>query len=85
MLAGRVAENRHALANDHPLIERERKAAADITELLGAVRKVRDALYERTFSMLFETWAPPGTPIALSTDEEPIAAQDVRCAQCTHP
>lgn len=84
MLAGAVAKNRHPLATDHPLIERERKATADITEILGAVRKVRDALYERTFSMLFETWAP-GEPEAIPTDKEPTVARQTCLDTCQTP
>ena len=53
-LAGAIAKNRHALAQDQPLLVHERKTVADMTEALGSLRKVRDALYERTFSALFE-------------------------------
>jgi len=56
MLAGAVAKNRHSLANNHPLIERERQATADVTEIWAAVRKVRDAAYEQVFSALFDPW-----------------------------
>jgi len=56
MLAGAVAKNRHSLANNHPLIEREREATADVTEVWAAVRKVRDAAYEQVFSALFDPW-----------------------------
>ena len=55
-LAGAVAKNRHSLANNHPLIERERQATADVTEIWAAVRKVRDAAYEQVFSALFDPW-----------------------------
>jgi acetyl-CoA acetyltransferase family protein len=54
LLASRTAKNRSPLAQDQPFVVQERKAAADMTEVLGSVRKVRDALYERTFSALFE-------------------------------
>lgn len=54
MLAGSLAKKRRALAKDHPLIVRERKTAEDITEVLESLRKVRDALYEQAFTVLFE-------------------------------
>jgi hypothetical protein len=57
MLAAAVVRNRHPLAKDQPLIERERKLAGDITDVLAAVRKARDALYEQAFNVLFETAA----------------------------
>lgn len=82
MLAGAIAKNRHPLAIDHPLLERERNATADITEMLGAVRKVRDAVYERMFSMLFETWLP-GMPRSITSEKERTPARDVTCSQCT--
>ena len=56
MLASAVAKNRHSLANNHPLIEREREATADVTEVWAAVRKVRDAAHEQVFSALFDPW-----------------------------
>jgi len=55
-LADLVAKNRHPLATDNPLIEQERRTAADVTKVLEAARKARDAIYEQTFSALFETW-----------------------------
>ena len=61
MLAATIAKNRRPLANDQPLIERERKLAGDITDILAAVRKARDAAYEQALNALFETsgiWAP---------------------------
>jgi hypothetical protein len=49
-----IARDRRPLARDHPLIERERKTAEHMTEVLESIRKIRDGVYERTFSALFE-------------------------------
>ena len=60
MLADVIARKRYPLAKDQPLIERERKVAGDLTEVLATVRKARDAVYEQAFTALFETrgaWA----------------------------
>jgi hypothetical protein len=56
VLADAIAASRHALAQDQSLAVGERKNIADVTQVLAAVRKVRDAFYERTFDMLFEGW-----------------------------
>jgi hypothetical protein len=60
MLASAIAKNRHSVAQDQPLLVHERKSVADMTEVFGSMRKVRDALYERTFSALFENLGAPG-------------------------
>lgn len=54
IFAAAVAKNRHPLAKDHPLIEQERKAAANVSEILEKVRIARDAVYEQAFSALFD-------------------------------
>ncbi len=56
VLAGFVAKDRHPLANDNALIERERKTTGEITKTLEVVRKARDAIYEQTFNAVFENW-----------------------------
>jgi hypothetical protein len=56
VLAASVARNRHPLAKDHPLIEREREGEKEVFGLLEKVRVARDAIYERTFSALFDPW-----------------------------
>ena len=53
-LAGVVAKNRRPLAKDHPLLERERKSAAEMTRVLQTFREARDAISEQTFSALFD-------------------------------
>jgi hypothetical protein len=60
MLASAIAKNRHSVAQDQPFLVHERKSVADMTEVFGSMRKVRDALYERTFSALFEDLGAPG-------------------------
>ena len=54
MIAGAVAKNRRPLTSDHPLMAQERKTEEDITEVLEGIRKVRDAVYEQTFHVLYE-------------------------------
>jgi hypothetical protein len=53
-LAGQIKAERHALPADHPAIQRERDAFAEITRQLEAMRKARDATMEKTFSLLFD-------------------------------
>ena len=53
MLADTVKKNRQPLPRTHPLIERERQAIAEATQVLQAARQFRDANYERTFDMLY--------------------------------
>jgi thioredoxin-like negative regulator of GroEL len=60
MLADTIAKNRCSLAKDHPLINRERKAAEDVTQVLRTVRKARDTVYEQTFNALFDSWGAWG-------------------------
>jgi hypothetical protein len=55
MLAGAITKNRHPLAPDQWLIAKERKNVADTTEVLQGMRKVRDAMYEQAFGILFES------------------------------
>jgi hypothetical protein len=43
LLAAAVARNRHPLAKDHPLIEREREAAKEVSGVLEKARVARDA------------------------------------------
>jgi hypothetical protein len=59
-LAVAIAKSRRPLTQDGPLIVRERKTAADITDVLASIRKVRDAGYERTFDALFDNWGAWG-------------------------
>ncbi len=54
VLADAVSKDRHALANDHPLMAQERKLIAEISAFWEAARKTRDAAQERMFTTLFE-------------------------------
>jgi hypothetical protein len=60
VLAALIAKDRRPLAKDNALIERERKVLGDITDMLGAARKIRDAVYEQVFSALFATGGDSG-------------------------
>ncbi len=53
MLADAVAEGRQPLAQEQPLIQREREAIGEVTQALAKARKARDAAYEQTFSLLY--------------------------------
>ncbi len=53
MLADRVAESRHPLPPEHPLIERERESFGEVARGLETLREARDAAYERAFSGLY--------------------------------
>ena len=55
VLAASIAKDRHPLAKENALIEREHKVLAEITDVLTAARKVRDAVYEQAFNVLFAT------------------------------
>ena len=49
------------LAQDNPLIEREREAIGQVTQALEKIREARDAVYEQAFGLLFrqpETFDP---------------------------
>ena len=52
-LANTVADNRRPLAQDHPLIEKERALFGQVTDAMENARKVRDAAYEQTFGLLY--------------------------------
>jgi hypothetical protein len=54
VFASAIATNRHPLDTDQPWMAREHKTVADIAAVLGSLRKVRDAVYERAFTTLFE-------------------------------
>jgi hypothetical protein len=68
ILAGAVGQNRHPLDKDQPWMARERKTMRDIAVVLASLRKVRDALYERAFTTLFEGLDPWG--FGQNTDSE---------------
>jgi hypothetical protein len=53
-LAEPLAANRHPLAHDNPLIEREREAIGKITQALERARETRDATSEHAFKLMFE-------------------------------
>jgi hypothetical protein len=53
-LAETLARSRRPLAQDHPLIERERAAIASVTHVLEKLREARDTGYEQAFSLLFQ-------------------------------
>ena len=65
---------------DHPLIVRERKIAEDIAEVLESLRKVRDAVYEQAFTVLFEDWTH-GAPN--TDDSEPSRDMRMRTSDGT--
>lgn len=53
VLADAVSKNRHALSDDHPLMAQERKLTETVSSFWEAVRKVRDAAQERTFTTMY--------------------------------
>ncbi len=53
VLADAVSSNRHAVADDHPLLAQERRLIAQIAGFWEAARKIRDAGQERTFTTLY--------------------------------
>jgi hypothetical protein len=53
VLADAVSTNRHALADDHPLIAQERKLIETVSAFWQAARKLRDAAVEFTFSSMY--------------------------------
>ena len=53
ILAEAVAANRKPLPRDHPLIGRERKLLAEVSECFKTARTVRDCVYEQTFGLLY--------------------------------
>lgn len=48
-----VARIRKPLPQDHPLLEKEREIAQQISDLIGSARKLRDANYEQVFKLLY--------------------------------
>lgn len=68
-LAGPLAGERHPLAKDHPLIERERAAVEEVTRALEKVRVARDAGYEQLFSVLYRQpeWLAAFLPSTVAT------------------
>ena len=50
VLADAVANNRHAMRDDHPLMAQERKLIAEISAFWETARRMRDAAQERTFT-----------------------------------
>ncbi len=53
VLADAVAKDRHALADDHPLLAQERKLIAEVSAFWDTARRLRDAVQERTFTNLY--------------------------------
>jgi len=53
VLADAMSKNRHAIADDHPLLVQERRLIAQISAFWEAARRIRDAAEERTFSNLY--------------------------------
>jgi hypothetical protein len=60
VLATAVAKDRHALADDHPLIAQERKLIAQISAFWQVARRLRDAMIERTFASTYGVAANAG-------------------------
>jgi len=54
VLAEPLARTRQPLAPHHPLIEREREAAGQVTHALGRLREGRDAAIEQAFRLMFQ-------------------------------
>jgi len=54
LLAEPLGKNRQPLAPHHPLIEREREAAGEVTHALGRLREGRDAASEQAFRLMFQ-------------------------------
>jgi hypothetical protein len=54
MMADPLARSRQPLAQHHPLIEREREAAGQVTHALGRLREGRDAAIEQAFRLMFQ-------------------------------
>ncbi len=54
VLAEPLARSRQPLAPHHPLIEREREAAGQVTHALGRLREGRDAAVEQAFRLMFQ-------------------------------
>lgn len=54
LLAEPLGRNRQPLAPHHPLIEREREAAGEVTHALGRLREGRDAASEQAFRLMFQ-------------------------------
>jgi hypothetical protein len=52
-LASSVAENRHALPDDHPLIVLERRLIAQVFSFWQIARRLRDASIERAFASTY--------------------------------
>ena len=52
-LAAPLADKRHPLPTDHPLIERERESIGEVTQALERARESRDAGYEQLFDRLY--------------------------------
>ena len=53
VLADAVSKDRHALADDHPLMAQERKLNQTVSTFWEAARKLRDAAQERTFTTMY--------------------------------
>ena len=53
VLADAVSRNRHALAEDHPLLAQERKLIETLSTFWEAARKLRDVAQERTFTTTY--------------------------------
>lgn len=55
LLAEPLARSRQPLASSHPLIERERETAGQVSHALGQLREGRDAVIEQTFRLMFQS------------------------------
>jgi hypothetical protein len=53
VLAEAVSENRRSLPADHPLIAQERRVIETVSAFSAALRRLRDATEERTFTTLY--------------------------------
>ena len=53
VLANSITHNRHPLAQDHPLLERERQLSQHVSETIEQFREWRDAAAEQSFSLLY--------------------------------
>lgn len=59
VLAAAVAQDRHALPDDHPLIAQERRLIAQISAFWQVARRLRDVAIERTFASTYGAATQP--------------------------
>ena len=55
LLAEPLTRSRQPLAQHHPLIEREREAAGQVSHALERLREGRDAAIEQAFRLIFQS------------------------------